>query len=142
MLDSRTWQPADHESIHPLPVQTGSLASTPKRSIPVPNDLLAKRTQCGSVSGHSEVSTVPDDCRSQPLADLWDGIMQTTSELPFHLSQLRLQPLPHRLPKHDELPLPGLPTDVGQSQKAEGLRLAFTAPSTISGRKPTELDEA
>ena len=67
--------------------------------------------------------------------------MPANSKLFLDLIQLRSQPLPHRLPKHDELPIPGLTADMREAQEVESLRLAVAAPFTILGRKPAELDQ-
>jgi hypothetical protein len=50
--------------------------------------------------------------------------MPASSELFFDLVQLRSQPVPHRLPKHDELPIPGLTADMRETQEVENLGLA------------------
>jgi hypothetical protein len=61
--------------------------------------------------------------RAQPRASYRDGVVPTTPEFGFHLPQLRLQPLPHRLPKHREASAPLLPANVREAKEVERIRL-------------------
>ena len=47
------WQPPLDEPAHPLPVQTGTLTTTPKRLQPTPLYLGAESRHRNTVAGHS-----------------------------------------------------------------------------------------
>jgi len=78
----------------------------------------------------------------QPGALLVDSRMQAATQGLFNLAQLGPQPVASRLPAQAEPAVPGAPTDVGEAQEVEGLRLAKPAPLTIGHRKAAELDQA
>ena len=70
MQNLRVRQVTTNQTVKPLPRQTGLLASSQKRSVPVPDDPLAERTQSRSVPRHCEVSRseerrVGKECRSR-----------------------------------------------------------------------------
>ena len=67
--------------------------------------------------------------------------MPANPKLRFDLLQFRSHPLSHRLPKHDELSIPGFITRMCEAKEVESLGLAFATPPPILGRKASELDE-
>jgi hypothetical protein len=56
--------------------------------------------------------------------------------------QFRLHALSQRLPQDGESPFPRPPTDVGETQKMENLRLAFSTLGSVFRRKASKLDQA
>ena len=70
----------------------------------------------------------------QPPSLLWDGVMPTTPELVFDLSQLGPHPLRDRDPPHPERPGPRPHTDVREAEKVERLCLPKApCPSSFGG---------
>ena len=51
VMKQRRWQPAVNQTVHPLPGQPRLLAATPKRAIPVTDNVKAKRVQRGRFEG-------------------------------------------------------------------------------------------
>ena len=70
----------------------------------------------------------------QPGALLVNRGMQAAAQGLFDLAQLGPQPVAPRLPVQGELAVPGAPTDVGETQEVEGLRLAKAAPLAVCRR--------
>src|SRR5436853_5399422 len=59
----------------------------------------------------------------------------------LELTQLPPHPLRDRDPRHLETAFTGLPTDVGEAQKVERLRLAESPLLPLLGGEPPELDQ-
>ncbi|GEM_PF-751690 len=134
-------QPQLDESSHPFPGNTGSLAASRQRALPEPPHPVPEHGQRPAIHGHAVVSDVPANDRSQPLPHRRNRVVPASPKLGFHLVQLRLQPLPHRLPKHRETPVPLLPADVREAEEVERLGLAPSAPSAVLVRERTELQQ-
>jgi hypothetical protein len=84
-----------------------------------PPPLPPKQWQDNSVLPHSSVlATGKDEIKSPPIS----------------------QPVAPRLPAQGELAVPSAPTDVGEAQEVEGLRLAKPAPLAVRRGKAAELD--
>ena len=66
--------------------------------------------------------------------------MPSPFNLAFELSDLRRQPLAHRVPQYDKLPILGFPAYMGKSQEVERLRFASTASHAVACRKTAELN--
>src|SRR3989475_7905496 len=141
MSKARGRQPAPSEPPHPLPGDASGLATPPQRATPEPPNLKTERDQRRAVHWHPVVLQMPVDDRAQPSAHLRDGSMQTSPQLGFHLAQLRLQPLPDRLPHHREPPVPLLPADVREAEEVERLRLPLAGSLSVSGREWPELQQ-
>src|SRR4029077_20810130 len=92
MIDANRRQPADGESMHPIPRDTTGLATTQKSVVPELSDLDSKQMQRVLVHGYAVMAIVPSDYRSQPL-NHWDGPVHASPEFVFHLVQLPLQRL-------------------------------------------------
>ena len=67
--------------------------------------------------------------------------MHPVPELSSNFFELRRQLFSDRFAQHRELPASGFITDVGKTQKVEGLRLALTPVAPILSRKAAELDQ-
>src|SRR5262249_59727965 len=90
----------------------------------------------------SVVVEVPLQHASQPLALRRDRRVTPERQFSLHLAQLGSQPLGRRLTPHDETSAPVLPpTDVGEAQEGEGLRLALPALPSVLGGEPPEFDQ-
>jgi hypothetical protein len=64
-------------------------------------------------------------------------------EFGFHLVQLRLQPLAHRLPPHREHSVaPLLPADMREAEEVERFWFPFSAPLPVRGRERPEFQKA
>ena len=120
MQDLRTRNPAVDQTQEPLPSQPTALASSPKRTVPAPDDLSTEAVKTIHVPGYCMVVEVTPYNRLQPGPGRRDGFMPTASELLLELIELGGEPLPDGLTMDDEgACLPGLPTDVGVSRPAE-----------------------
>jgi hypothetical protein len=68
--------------------------------------------------------------------------MHAPAELLFELLEFALHLLPHRLPKHGELPFSRLPADMRESEKIEAVGLAFSPCLGLFGGGAAEFDQA
>src|SRR5437867_11477661 len=100
-----------------------------------------KRLRGRAVQGHPVVAELSCHNRAQVGALFRDGIVQASPKLGLDLPELRLPPLAHRLPKHRELPCPGLRAAVREAQEVEGLRPAPAALTPVLFSVPAELDQ-
>src|SRR5439155_17844992 len=118
-----------------------ALTAPSQRAIPDLADGIPKRLQGRAVQGHPVVAEVSCHDRAQVGALFWDGIVQASPKLGLDLPELRLPPLAHRLPKHRELPCPGLRATVREAQEVEGLRPAPAALTPVRFGEATEFDQ-
>src|SRR5439155_5609569 len=95
-----------------------------------------------AVHGHPVVTSVPTHNLTQPCAHHGDRLVQPSLQLGFHLTELRLHPLPDRLPHHREPSTPLLPADVREAEEVERLRFPFSAPLPARHRARSELQKA
>src|SRR5262245_66150778 len=102
VTNARRGQPAVEQPLHPLPGDTARVTAPRERTLPEPRHLVAKHVQRRAVHGHPVIADVPTNDQTQPPAHLRDRVVQTPPEFGFHLAQLRLHPLPARLPNHRE----------------------------------------
>src|SRR3990172_11210713 len=142
MANARRGQPAPNEPPHPLPGDPSGLATPPQRTTPESPNLETEREQRRAVHGHPVVPQMPLHDRAQPPAHLGDRRVQAAPERGFDLAQLRLQPLPDRLPDHREPPVPLLPADVREAEEVERLRLPLPCVPPPRGRAWPELPQA
>jgi hypothetical protein len=59
MIDANRRQPADDESMHPIPRDTAGLATPQKSAMPEPSYLDSKQMQRVIVHGHTIIAIVP-----------------------------------------------------------------------------------
>jgi hypothetical protein len=85
MCDAGGREPSSSKTVNPCPVDTASLAATPKRPIPVPFYLIAESRHCDDVAWHGVVGEVPSHHAGQPLALLGDRLMPPSLQLVFDL---------------------------------------------------------
>src|SRR2546428_10281281 len=107
----------------PAPGDVPCMTAPRQRAVPEPADLEPEHGDRRAVHGHSVVASVPTHNLTQPCAHHWDRIVQPPPQLGLHLTELRLPPLPDRLPHHREPPTPLLPADVREAEEVERLRL-------------------
>ena len=120
MLDSRQWEPALGQATHARPIHPLPLTASSQRPQPVAEHVVSERAEFTSVARNTIVPVVPQQHGAQPFSHFGDGVMHSLAELFFDLLQLALHLLPHRLPKHGELPFSRFPADVRESEKIEG----------------------
>lgn len=130
------------ESVHPDPIGPVTLPAAPERSVPVPDDLSSELSHRPHVGRDCVVREVAAHHPGQPCALLWDWQMPSSLQLAFQLAQLRLHPLPHRLPLQEKLPRLRPAADVRQAEVVEGLRLPESLRLPSRGSVPAELDQA
>src|SRR6266571_2511239 len=141
MTNTRWRQPALNEPPHPLPSDAGGLAPSPKRTAPEAPNLEAKRKQRRAVHGHPVVPQMPPHDRAQPPAHHRDRSVQAAPQLGLDLAELRLQPLPERLPHHREPSIPLLPADVREAEEVERLWLPQVDAPPVLGRVRPEFQQ-
>src|SRR5258707_7936338 len=108
---------------------------------PQPLDTAPEGGERLDVVGHGMIGEVASHDLPQPGALLVDRGVQAASHGLLDLAQPGPQPVAPRLPLQGELAVPGAPTDVGEAQEVEGLRLAEAAPLAVCRRMATELDQ-
>ena len=134
VTNARRGQPAVEQPLHPLPGDTARVTAPRERTLPEPRHLVAKHDMLSLVHGHPVIAEVPTNDQTQPSAHLRDRVVQAPPEFGFHLAQLRLHPLPARLPNHREPPIPFLPADVREAEEIE--RLPASPPRRAAGARP------
>ena len=78
----------------------------------------------------------------QPFPELCHGQMSASSKLLLQRSQLGRESLADGLAQKEEFAgLPRLPTDVGETQEVERLRLPFSTLFSVCDCKAPELDQ-
>ncbi len=142
VADAGGREPSGEVPRHPTPRERMGLAATQKNPPPQPPHCPTEEADSWAVHGHAVIPDMPTDDRAQVGPLLRDGEVHAPPQLGFHLLQLRLQPLPDRLPQHGEHSTPLLPTDVGETQEVERFRLTLTPPPPVPVRERAELDEA
>src|SRR6266511_6268003 len=125
----------------PLPGEPAALASAPKRFPPGPPHLVTKGRHRVDVAWHSVVGEMSSHHARQPAPLVGDGEVPASPKLGFHLLQLRPQPLFDGDAPEPEAPVPGLPTDVGEAQEVERLRLGKAPLLPVRRREAAELDK-
>ena len=138
MTNARSGQPPLDKPAHPLPGDVPCMTAPRQRAVPEPADLEPEHDDRRAVHGHPVVASVPTYNLAQPCAHHWDRIVQPPPQLGLHLTELRLQPLPDRLPHHREPSVPLLPADVREAEEVERLRLPLAGALSVSGREGTE----
>src|ERR1035437_5187840 len=125
-----------------LPREAMPLTATPQRLQPRSRDLPPERLERREVSRYCMIVEVALHHRPQPFPGLGNPLMPPLAQfLPY---RLQFAPQPHldRLPSYREpLAFPGLPADVRESQKVEGLGLALSSPFPVVLREPPKLDQ-
>src|SRR5579864_5284759 len=118
MHDADAGNPPAHQSVHALPVDAASLASTAQRLPPVPGNPIAEGLKPFPVAGNRVIVEVALHDRPQPLPRLWNRIVHSLPQLLPDFLQFRAHPLAYRLPLDGKASRrPGPPTHMGESQK-------------------------
>src|SRR5436309_10526596 len=118
------------------------LAATPQRRQPCTRYLPPKRLERPEVARHGVIVEVALDHRSQPVPSLCNPLMPALAQLLPDCLQFAPQTLLDRLPPDFEpATLSGLPTDMRESQKIEGLGFALSSPLPVILRKAPKLDQ-
>src|SRR6266511_1816864 len=139
--DAGRGQPPIGDPAKPLPGEPAALASAPKRLPPGPPHLVTKGRHRVDVAWHGVVGEMSSHHARQPAPLVGDGQMPASPELGFHLLQLRPHPLLDGDAPEPETPVLGLPTDVGEAQEVERLRLGQAPPLPVRCREAAELDK-
>src|SRR5579863_2306090 len=143
MQNPRRRQVAIHDRTEPLPRVAIPLASTPERRQPHTGHLSLERPQGHEVSRNSMIVEVSLHHRPQPLPVLGHPLMPPLAELLLDCLQFTPQPLLRGLPSNREpVALLGLPADVREPQKIEGLGLSFSSPPPVFLREAPKLDQS
>ena len=107
--------------------------------MPEPADDIAEDAYGPAVHGHAVVANVTSDDRAQIGTLLRNGQMHASLELGFHLPQLRLQSLAHRLPQDGETASPCLALAVRKSKEVERRRLGLVLACETAERNQSGL---
>jgi len=75
------------------PGDSGSLASTLERLVPISDDLMAEVVQLFAICRHSVIIEMPGYYRPQPATHVFDGHVHSSLQFCFHFFQLRMHPL-------------------------------------------------
>src|SRR5881396_3672415 len=141
MTYARRGQPPLDEPAHPLPGDVPCVTAPRERAVPEPAHLEPKHGDRRAVHGHPVVTSVPTHNLTQPCAHHRDRLVQPSLQLGFHLTELRLHPLPDRLPHHREPSTPLLPADVREAEEVERLRLPRAGALSVLGREGPEFQQ-
>ena len=117
VTNARGGQPPLDEPAHPLPGDVPCMTAPCQRAVPEPADPEPEQGYRWAVHGHAVVADVPTHDLTEPCTHHWDWVVQTPPKLGFDLAQLRLQPLPDRLPHHRESSVPLLPADMREAEE-------------------------
>ena len=123
MTNARRGQPPLDEPAHPLPGDVPCVTAPRQRAVPEPAHLKPNMPYAPGRSWAPRSSGCAHHNLAQPCAHRGDRVVPAPPKLGLHLAQLRLQPLPDRLPHHREPPVPLLPADVREAEEIERLRL-------------------
>src|SRR5712691_5642333 len=141
VTNARRGQPPLDEPAHPLPGDVPCVTAPREGAVPEPADLEPEHSDRRAVHGHPVVASVPTYNLAQPCAHHWNRIVQSPPQLGLHLTELRLPPLPDRLPHHREPSIPLLPADVREAEEVERLRLPLAGAPTVLGRERPEFHQ-
>src|SRR6058998_1873090 len=141
MTYARRGQPPLDEPAHPLPGDVPCVTAPRERAVPEPAHLEPKHGDRRAVHGHPVVTSVPTHNLTQPCAHHGDRLVQPSLQLGFHLTELRLHPLPDRLPHHREPSTPLLPAGVREAEEVERLRLPLAGALSVLGREGPEFQQ-
>ena len=126
MKDFGPGKPLCSETSQVLPRHPAFLAATLQYPQPAFAHFTPKALETGEVSGNGMIVGVALYHAPQPFPDFRQRMMHALPKLVLHLFQLGKESLSDTLAQHEELAvLPSLPTDVGEAQKVERLRLAL-----------------
>lgn len=119
-----------------------ALTAAPERLEPEPAHLAVQGADGPTVAGHGVVGEMSSHHARQPAPLVGDGLVPAVLELVLDLLELGPQSLRDGMTPKPEAAVLALPTDVGQAQEIERLRLpeAPRCPSP-SGKAP-ELDQS
>jgi len=127
---------------HPAPRQVGRLTAAFKSAPPQPCDLLAEGADARAIAGHSVVTDMPGNHRTQIGALLRDRQVHASPKFGFHRLELRLQPYTHRLPPHRKPPLPCFRTAVRETEEVEGVGLPLATLPPLLGRVAAKAEQS
>src|SRR3970040_861680 len=142
VTNARRGQPPLDKPAHPLPGDVPCVTAPRQRAVPEPAHPEPEQGYGRAVHGHPVIPGVPTDNLTQPCPHLRDRVVQPPPQLGFPLLQLRLPPLPDRLPHHREPSVPLLPADVREAEEVERLRLPLAGPPPTLGRIRAELQQS
>jgi len=142
MADASRRKPAGHKAPHPSPRQVIALASTAKYPPPEATDSAPEGADGRAIHGHAVIAYMPQNDRAHISTLLRDGRVQAPPQFGFHLVQLGLPPLSHRLAQHREPALARLPAAMREAKEVKGLRFALAPRSPALRREAAKADEA
>ena len=143
MKDFGPGKPLCSETSQVLPRHPAFLAATLQYPQPAFAHFTPKALETGEGSGNGMIVEVALYHAPQPFPDFRQRMMHALPELVLHLFQLGKESLSDALAQHEELAvLPSLPTDVGEAQEVERLRLALPMLLPAYCGKTPELDQA
>jgi hypothetical protein len=141
MKDTGRGIPSLQEWGKSLPPHLGLLTATDQNAPPQPIDTPLKDAQLSRVAGHSVVLVVAQHNFPEPCTDLGRALMLPALKLGLEGFELRDHPLLRRDPPDDKGSITdALPTEVGKTQKREGLWLSLSALLPVASGEPPELD--
>ena len=141
MSDADCRHPSSGKVEHARPRRPAPLTTTSDSPTPESQHRLLEFPQLRVIARYAIVLAVTTDHRSKPFAHIGDSPVFTAFDLQMQLVQLPAQSLGDRLPANDELPIMGLAADMSEAKEVERFGFPLSAPSSIPGRKASELDE-
>src|ERR1019366_7831076 len=125
-----------------LPRPTATLTPPSKLVQPHALHLVAERLQACLVVRYGVVLKIPANHRAQPLRRIRNRRVHPLAQRLPNILQLGGHPFAYRLAVYREVPLPPAPpTNVGETQKVEGLRLPFPTLLPALGGISPEFDQ-
>jgi hypothetical protein len=135
-------KPPRDQAAHTVPRQMVTLTATAQDRPPEETNRVAEGAQRRAVHGYPVITEVSHEDRTQIGPLFRSGRVHASPQLFFQSPKLRLPPLPHRLPQHREMPLPGFAATMRKAQEVECLRWAVTTVSSILLRIAAKLDDS
>ena len=135
-------EPALNVASHKAPRQVVTLAATTQGRPPQISHGSAKSAQRRTIHGHSVITKVAHQDRSQVRSLFPYGRVHASPQFFFQSPQLSLPPLAHRLSQYREVSLPGLAAAMRKTQEVKRLRLAVATLSSIRFRIAAKLEDS
>src|ERR1700730_950481 len=126
---------------HSAPRQWCGLTAVLENAPPQPLELSAEDADARAVAGHTVITDMAGNHRTQIGTLLRDRQVHASPEFGFHRLELPLQSATHRLPPHRKPTLPGLRTAVRETEEVEGVGLSLAPRPPLLSRVAAKAEQ-